>query len=356
MAARPRWWHQLQASKSEALLAVDLYNRSGKERQLEAFIVHMSIAWLKLLQARFERDGLEIYIRDSKGRRQRTRDGDWLTKPLQVMAAEQFGDHDPRRTNLEFFVSLRNKIEHRYERDIAVLVAGKTQALLLNYERLLVDTFGSTESLGDQLRFPLFVSSVTDDAVAALKAVRRRVPRAVLEYIQDFDVNLDPDIATDHQYDFRIYLVPKTGAKTDADVAMSFVRIEELTGEQRALMEQVQTVIREKEVPVSDLGALLPGQVAQRVQAGIGRRFNQYEHLCAWRHYGVRPETNSPNPARTKSEFCRYNPTFRQYVYTEAWVRYLTRKLSDPLEYEAVTGRDAQESSRHAVPGGPAQL
>jgi len=39
-----------------------------------------------------------IYVRDSKGRRQRTRDGDWLTKPLRVMAAEQFGDHYRYRT------------------------------------------------------------------------------------------------------------------------------------------------------------------------------------------------------------------------------------------------------------------
>lgn len=343
MAPRPRWWHQLQASKNEALLAVDLYNRSGSERQLEAFIVHMSIAWLRLLQARFERDGDDIYIRDAKGRRQRERGGDWRTKSLRVMASEQFGDRDPKRTNLEFFISLRNKIEHRYERDIAALVAGKTQALLLNYERFLVEAFGTDESLGHQLRFPLFVSSITEDAVKALKAVRRRVPKAVLDYVQDFDAALDPDLASDHQYDFRIYLLPKTSAKSEADVAMSFVRIDELTEEQRALMEQVQTVIREKEVPVADLDTLLPGQVAKRVQKGIGRRFGPYEHTCAWRHYDVRPETGSETPTRTKGEFCRYNPTFRQYVYTEAWVKYLTRKLSDPEEYKAVTGRDASE-------------
>lgn len=54
MAPRPRWWHQLQSSKNEARLAIDLYNRSGSERQLEAFIVHMSMAWLRLMQARTE--------------------------------------------------------------------------------------------------------------------------------------------------------------------------------------------------------------------------------------------------------------------------------------------------------------
>jgi hypothetical protein len=67
VAPRPRWWHQLQASKGEARLAVDLYNRTGTERRLEAFVVHMTLAWLKALQARWERDGLDLYQRDERG-------------------------------------------------------------------------------------------------------------------------------------------------------------------------------------------------------------------------------------------------------------------------------------------------
>jgi Domain of unknown function (DUF3644) len=169
MAPRHRWWHQLQTSKREVVLAVDLYNRSGQERQLEAFIVHMSMGWLKLLQASAERDGDDLYIRDARGRRVRAQDGEWLHKPLKTLAEEFFPDKDPRLANLLFFVRLRNKIEHRYERDIASLVAGRTQALLLNYETTLVDLFGASEGLSNQLCFPLFLSSITEDAVKALK-------------------------------------------------------------------------------------------------------------------------------------------------------------------------------------------
>ncbi len=119
MAPRPRWWHQLQASKNEALLAVDLYNRSGNERQLEAFIVHMSLAWLRLMQAKVEKDGGNLFIRDRRGRRVRHEDGGWKYKPLNSLTDEQFAENDPRRVNLTFFTGLRNIIEHRYERDIA---------------------------------------------------------------------------------------------------------------------------------------------------------------------------------------------------------------------------------------------
>lgn len=341
MAPRPRWWHQLQASKNEAILAVDLYNRSAQERQLEAFIVHMCLAWLKLLQAVYARNGHDPYIRDDRGRRRRTKDGDWLMKPLRDLVREVFQAGDPVRTNVEFFVGLRNKVEHRHDHDVAALVAGKSQALLLNYERTVVDEFGHDESLADRLRLPLIVSTITDDAVEGLKAVRRRVPKSVLEYVQDFDAALDPELNADQRYDFRIYLVPQTGPKTDADVAMSFVRLDDLDAEQAALMEKVQTVIREKQVPVADLDSLLPTKVADQVSELLPWRFTLRDHTAAWKYWDVRPPTDDEHPERTKQEFCRYNDAFKQHVYTGAWVKFLLRKLSDPEIYRAVTGREA---------------
>lgn len=340
MAPRPRWWHQLQAARQEAVLAVDLYNRSGHERQLEAFIVHMSIAWLKMLQAKYDRDKIDFYVRNSKGHRQRTRDGDWVTKPLHQMMTERFDERDPRRINLEFFIGLRNKIEHRHERDIATLISGRTQAFMLNFEKTLVSEFGHDESLGDSLRFPLFISSITDDAIEAVKAVRKRIPKGVAEYIQDFDASLEPELSDHPSYDFRVYLVPKTAGKTSADVAMSFVRIEDLNPEQLALMDKMQTIIRDKEVPVSDLNALLPGEVAKQVAQLLGARFSVNDHSLAWKFYEVRPPEGDAHPERTKSQFCTYNRAFKRYIYSEAWVKYLARHLSNADTYQEVIGRE----------------
>ena len=70
------------------------------------------------------------------------------------------------RRNVEFFIQLRNKIEHRYEKLLSVVIAGKTQAHVLNYEETCVRLFGTKEGLGEDLRFPpVFVSSLTPDAV-----------------------------------------------------------------------------------------------------------------------------------------------------------------------------------------------
>ena len=48
VAQRPTWWHVLQGSRREALLAVDLDNRAASERSFEGFVAHMHMAWLYL--------------------------------------------------------------------------------------------------------------------------------------------------------------------------------------------------------------------------------------------------------------------------------------------------------------------
>jgi hypothetical protein len=336
MAPRPRWWHTLQSSKNEVRLAVDLYNRSGDQRQLEAFIVHMVLGWTKLLQAYTEQQGGDLFERDERGWRKKHPDGGFLYKPLRTLLSETLGETDARRANLDFFISLRHQIEHKHEADIAALVAGRTQALLLNYERTLTEYFGSTEALGNELRFPLFLSSITEDAVAAVKRLRKVVPRGVLEWIQDYESTLNPAVIDAQAYDFRIYLVPHTGAKSTADAAMTFVRAEELSDEQNLILEQFVTIVREKNVPVEDYNGILPGEVVKQVAERLGKPFDLHMHTQAWRFFGARPPGNAANKAQTRADFCRYNAAFDRYVYTNQWVEYLIRRLADDETYEAV--------------------
>ena len=63
------------------------------------------------------------------------------------------------------------------------------------------------------------------------------------------------------------------------------------------------------------------------------------DHTKCWKHYKVRPPAGVDRPERTKSDFCGWNKAFQQYVFTEAWVDYLTRKLSHSGEHHAVLAR-----------------
>ncbi len=175
---------------AEALLAVDLYNRAASERSLEGFVMHMHVAWLYMLHARFTRDAVDYAYRQPNGRFVRV-DGEVKTWELARCLREAFADESNSvRCNVEFFIKVRNKIEHRYEQLLAVALAGKTQAHVLNYEETLTGWFGPEESLGDSLRFPVFMSSLTPDAVKALKQVHRKLPKRITAFIREHDAAL----------------------------------------------------------------------------------------------------------------------------------------------------------------------
>src|SRR5699024_3282958 len=133
-------------------------------------------------------------------------------------------------------------------------------------------------------------------------------------------------------------LIPYKGPKTEADAAMTYVNASDLTDEQNAVVDQVRTIIREKQIPVADLGRLLPKQVVERV--GVARRepFTIHLHPQCARRSRARPATGASDPAATRAEVCGWNAAFKQYVFTEAWVNFLIRKLRDPGVYAEVTG------------------
>jgi len=99
-------------------------------------------------------------------------------------------------------------------------------------------------------------------------------------------------------------------------------------------------IIREKQVPVSNLDALLPGQVVERVREALNIKFTQTDHTRCWQHYEVRPPGDSDHPERTKPQFCHWDGTFKRHVYTHGWVNYLARKLADADIHREVLGRD----------------
>jgi Domain of unknown function (DUF3644) len=67
----------VQSAKEEALLAIDLYNRPITPRYFEGFVVHMHIAWLYLLHAIFEREGIDYRHWDKERKRIVRVDGEY---------------------------------------------------------------------------------------------------------------------------------------------------------------------------------------------------------------------------------------------------------------------------------------
>jgi hypothetical protein len=251
---RAAWRTTLEASRQEALLAVDLYNESKKDRRLEAFFVHMHLAWLYLLHARFRRDGIGYHYREGNGHFVRV-DGEPKAWELARCAEERWDESSPVRKNLELTILIRNRIEHRHTEALAVVAGGYAQALVVNYENELTSTFGEPQSLAEYLRFPILLGSITPDGMRRMLKLTEQVPTATRGLIAEFVSGLEPAIKEDHRFEFRLHLIPKTGAKSEADLSMSFVREDDLTDEQRETLESLNErgllVVREHNRPVA---------------------------------------------------------------------------------------------------------
>lgn len=335
MAPRPRWWHILQESRRQACVAVDFYNRSGTERSYLDFVVHMHLAWQYLLHAECDQQKRDYVFRDDRGRIQRIRDGGEKTWDLQRCLQWRFPtEADPTRVNAEFFIGLRNRIEHRYQDSLMVATAGKAHAYVVNYETELVAAFGDQQSLSAYLRFPVFVQNLSPAGVKEQLATRRRLPKAVQSYIIRFEHNLDRRVTESERYDYRVMLVQVKGPKSEADSAMTFVRAEDLTEDKRKQMEAEgkigTSVVVEKHRDVMYSDELTPAEVVTLLATKSPFIINMWHFTELCKRHKVKPAKGDP-PEKTDPRYCLYDKPWKKYVYTQAFVR---------LAIEDVTTRD----------------
>lgn len=348
MGRPSRWSTTLAAARDEAVLAVRLYNDPSEPRAFEGFVVHMHVAWLYLLHAKFMRDGFDIRYPDPMNARRYVRvDGEHKRWDLARCCEEQWPDsHDPIRMNLEFFIALRNRIEHRHDRAqrrLAEAVSGHSQALLLNFERELTSQFGDDRSLATILRFPVFVGTFTTAGVEALRTLRRRLPSGLQNFIADYHSGLPDSVTGNDRFELRLNVVLQQTHTSDSP-AIQFSRWDDMSDDEKQaamlLGRHGRAIVREQKRSIVGHGLLKPKEVQRRVAADIPFRFNSYDFLCAWKRKKIRPPTGAPQPERTDERYCLYIELTRSYGYTEAWVKWLIRNCGDAAGFKRVTGRD----------------
>lgn len=349
MARPPKWHATLAAARQEAILAVRLYNDAGEPRSFEGFVVHMHMAWLYLLHARYTRDGTEFRYRDSLHPRQFVKvDGEYKQWELTRCVAERWSDpEDPIRKNIEFFIALRNRFEHRHalaDANLALSVAGHSQAHLLNFEEELVGAFGQEKSLATTLRFPVFVGSFTVEGGEALTRLRSRLPADLRRFIAEFHDGLSGDLACDSRFELRLRVVLEQVQRDPDALAIQFTRWDDLTDEQKELVEELgrrgQTIVREQKRPVVGYGLLRPQEAERQVKEAVPFSFNSNHFLRARQIKNIRPPLGDAHPERTDERYCVYDEFSRSYGYTTAWVKYLIRKCSTERGFKEVTGRE----------------
>ena len=146
--------HLLKAREA-TLAAVENYNRPVTSFRTRIFVLLMTVAWTSYFHAVFyDKKVKPWYVKSGHGRGTRycRVDGDPKHWELSKCVKEYWGNrHPPSRKNIEFFLELRNKIEHRYYPELDPALYGECQAMLMNFEDLLVNEFGTDMALLDEV-------------------------------------------------------------------------------------------------------------------------------------------------------------------------------------------------------------
>lgn len=233
----------LDKAKESALLAVDIYNKPQTSFRVWWFIVLMTIARTSLLHAVFEKSNKSYFYKDKN--RFIKIDDEKKSRELEKCLEEYFPNKNPIKSNILFFVWLRNKIEHRFMPSIDDNVIGECQALIINFENFLIRNFWEKNALIDKLFIPLQISHY-----------KRTIPikkdeKRVLDFINKYRNWLDINISNSNEYSYKMYLIPKMGNhKNSSDVAIEFIKLDSNNPAEMKKYEDFVIGIKKKALPV----------------------------------------------------------------------------------------------------------
>ena len=332
----------LEKSRDCALLAVEIYNKPRTAFRSNGYIVLMSIAWTSIFHAIFEKRSVNYFYKKNKVRYQKI-DGERRAWDLAECTKKYFPDANfPERKNIEFFIKLRNKIEHRFVPEIDKDIFGECQAMLINYEDIITKEFGASSAINENLVFALQFSKLLHAKQNEIvKTKQGEEYKKVKKFINQYRRALKKEVAESMNYNFRVYLIPKIGNhRNSSDFTLEFVKYDPADPAESDRYKKLLVGIKEKQVPIEGLKA---GAVAKAVYEKLkdkmpaNWKFNpSSHHVRCWKYYKIRPETGNKNPENTKTEYCFWNKTFGQYGFTQRWVDLLIQELQDREKYKKI--------------------
>jgi hypothetical protein len=134
--------------------------------------------------------------------------------------------------------------------------------------------------------------------------------------------------------------VPWLASKTEADLAISFVREDELTDDEFEILSRLgrkgTVIVRERKRHDVHLDDMKPAEVVAAVAAEVPFEFEMHHFVRAWKHFEVRPPTNDPQSEMTDERYATYDRAHKDYLYRPAFVRKLIRTLQTATGFEDV--------------------
>lgn len=325
----------LDNSVNSALVAVETYNRPRTDFRIENYIILMVIAWTKLFHAFFQATIGERYFYKEKNGRYKKIDGEkkaWelkeCIKEYQKMQKSYQNLSEAVVSNLNFFIGLRNKIEHRYwnSSSLDILLFGECQALLFNYENFLVELFGDEYSINTCLAYALQFSHLrSTEQLKAQRDLLSKDMQDIKKYIDKYKTDLPQEIFDSQEFSIKLLQIPKISNTNRSELSVEFVNWNSLDESDKENYQKISTIIKDKIVTRSVINAnmLKPSDVIQEIKSKTGIKLSQYNHICLWKAFDVRPNKNSESKFETKEKYCIYDEPHDDYLFTDDWVALL---------------------------------
>ncbi len=333
------WELQLAHSRQTMLSALRIWNDPTTASRTGAFALLLVAAWNALALARLQRDEREWRKLDNDG------------EPVKVAGVPQAIDTREAidlafpgdglrglRENVRLWIDLRNSVAHRYLPALDLSIIPEAQAAALNYENVIVDTFGPEYALAEHLSVPLQLSGFRDPGVlASRKKLLAGLPLDVQVLLCRTESE-SPDLLSDPSYRLRIAFIPAAIASGNgADAIAHFVKPGEVP---EALDEALSNVVVIAKTLVDKCRH--GGRTATRAIAeAIPFRLTEADHKRVGQALKVRSADGTPE--RTlKPEYAKYVEAAKIYTYSDGWIDLVIEELSDPERFESLVGHPPQ--------------
>jgi hypothetical protein len=249
----------LTKARESALLAVETYNRPGASFRSGGFIVLMCIAWTAMFHAIFFQRKIKPFYRKQSHRRHfELVDGDRKAWELTTCLQEFWGaNNPPAKTNMLFFIGLRNKIEHRSMPSLDISIFGECQALLFNFEDVLVSQFGEKYALNESLSLALQFSRIRSERQdRSIRSLHTSLARNISSYVNAFRSSLSTRVLNDPRFSYKVFLIPKpANRQSSADTSVEWVKFDPLQPDEMDRYDRIVSLIKPSATPTLQAAA-----------------------------------------------------------------------------------------------------
>lgn len=225
----------LVKSKEAMLQAVSAFNSPSTYFSLENFLVLANIAWLYLFQAYCEREKIEYH--KTNGQTQvlsyMIEDNEDFLNSVNLSASV--------RSNIQFLIGMRDSVTHDGCYEIPSKIITKLQANCFNYNDMVISLFGERNSLKNIFSIALQFSNFSLNQSKQLISNKTASNKNLLNFVENFEKSLSPDVLNDIKYQFSITYVLVNNNKANLSDAVKFYApgTEDYENIERVLIKEV---------------------------------------------------------------------------------------------------------------------